>query len=72
MVALISTVCERMGNNNPMSVMFIGMMPLIRTKLAEVDEKTLQTLSNIMAQAFEKVSDPAVSEANFAEWLKFE
>ena len=49
-----------------------GMMPLIRSKVNEVDEKTLQQISNIMAQAFEKVSDPTISEANFSEWLKFE
>lgn len=52
--------------------MLMGMMPLIRSKLDEVDEKTLATLANVMAQAFEKVSDPAVSEAEFQEWLKFD
>lgn len=72
MEALISTVCGKMGNNSPISMMFVGMMPLIRTKLNEIDEKTLQNISNVMAQAFEKVSDPEVSESDFAEWLKFE
>jgi hypothetical protein len=55
-----------------MGGIFMGMMPLIRSKVNEVDEKTLQQLSNIMAQAFEKVSDPNVSESEFSEWLKFD
>lgn len=52
--------------------MMLGMMPLIRSKVNEVDEKTIAQLANIMAQAFEKVSDPSVTESDFAEWLKFE
>lgn len=55
-----------------MSAMLMGMMPYIRTKIDEVDEKTLSHLANVMAQAFEKVSDSSVSEAEFAEWLKFD
>lgn len=55
-----------------MAGMLMGMMPLIRSKIDEVDEKTLATLANIMAQAFEKVSDPSVSETEFEEWLKFD
>jgi hypothetical protein len=46
------------------------MMPLIRTKLDEVEPESLATLSNMMAQAFEKVSDPTVTEASFNEWLE--
>lgn len=61
-----------MGGNSPMAGMLMGMMPLIRSKIDEVDEKTLATLANIMAQAFEKVSDPSVSETEFEEWLKFD
>ena len=61
-----------MGSGSPMSGMLMGMMPLIRSKLAEVDEKSLSTLANVMAQAFEKVSDPAVTEKEFEEWLKFD
>ena len=71
MVQLIDTVRSRMGEG-PMVSMMLGMMPLIRSKINDVDEKTLQQLSNIMAQAFEKVSDPSVSESDFAEWLKFD
>lgn len=71
MVALIDTVRTRMGDG-PMVSMMLGMMPLIRSKVNEVDETTLQNLCNLMAQAFEKVSDPNVSEADFAEWLKFD
>lgn len=71
MVALIDTVRTRMGDG-PMVSMMLGMMPLIRSKVNEVDPQTLQQLCNIMAQAFEKVSDPNVSEADFSEWLKFE
>jgi len=58
--------------DGPMVSMMLGMMPLIRSKVNEVDPQTLQQLCNIMAQAFEKVSDPTVSEAEFNEWLKFE
>lgn len=61
-----------MGGDSPMSAMLSGMMPLIRSKINEVDERTLSTLSNVMAQAFEKVSDPKVSESDFEEWLKFD
>ena len=61
-----------MGNGNPMGAMLSGMMPYVRTKLDEVDEKTLSTLANVMAQAFEKVSDSSVSESEFQEWLKFD
>jgi len=71
MVALIDTVTQRMGGDG-MGAILKGMMPLIRSKVNEVEEPTLQNLCNIMAQAFEKVSDPNVSEADFAEWLKFE
>jgi len=59
-----------MGNDNPMSAMFTGMMPLIRTKLGDIDEHQLETLANVLAQAFEKVSDPAVSVSEFKEWLE--
>lgn len=55
-----------------MSAMLMGMMPLIRSKVTEVDEKNMKQLANIMAQAFEKVSDDGVSEADFSEWLKFD
>lgn len=55
-----------------MSAMLMGMMPLIRSKVDEVDEKTIATLCNVMAQAFEKVSDSSVSEAEFKEWLQFD
>jgi hypothetical protein len=72
MAQLISTVNTKMGSGSPMSGMLMGMMPLIRSKLAEVDEKSLSTLANVMAQAFEKVSDPAVTEKEFEEWLKFD
>lgn len=68
---LISTVAGKMGDG-PLTAMFGAMMPLIRTKLAQADEKSLATLSNIMAQAFEKVSDNSVSESEFVEWLKFD
>ena len=61
-----------MGGDNPMSAMLMGMMPLIRSKVVDVDESTIQNLSNVMAQAFEKVSDPNVTEDDFAEWLKFD
>jgi hypothetical protein len=71
MIALIDTVKTRMGSDGISGIM-TGMMPLIRSKVNEVDEKTLQQISNIMAQAFEKVSDPNVSEAEFTEWLKFD
>ena len=71
MVALIDTVGTRMGSDGFGSILK-GMMPLIRSKVREVDEPILQNLCNIMAQAFEKVSDPNVSEADFSEWLKFE
>jgi hypothetical protein len=53
-----------------MTAMLMGMMPLIRTKLDEVEPESLATLSNMMAQAFEKVSDPTVTEASFNEWLE--
>lgn len=55
-----------------MSAMLMGMMPLIRSKVNEVDDKNLKQLCTIMAQAFEKVSDENVSEEDFAEWLKFD
>lgn len=71
MIGLIDLVRTRMGDG-PMVSMMLGMMPLIRSKVNEVDEKTLQNLCSIMAQAFDKVSDPNVSESDFAEWLKFE
>lgn len=71
MAQLISTINTKMGGSG-MAAMLMGMMPLIRSKLDEVDEKTLETLANVMAQAFEKVSDPNVSEADFQEWLKFD
>jgi len=58
--------------DGPMVSMMLGMMPLIRSKVNEVDEKTLENLCSIMAQAFDKVSDPKVSESDFSEWLKFE
>ena len=70
MVLLIDTVCTRMGGDS-FATILKGMMPLIRSKVAEVDGKTIETISNIMAQAFEKVSDPKVSEADFREWLEF-
>lgn len=69
---LIGAVNSKMGNGNPMGAMLLGMMPYIRTKLDEVDEKSLSTLANLMAQAFEKVSDSSVSESEFEQWLKFE
>lgn len=73
MVLLISTVGVKMGSDaGPLTSILAGMMPLIRSKMNEVDEKTLQTIANIMAQAFEKVSDPDISESEFAVWLKFE
>ena len=72
MTALIDTVRTKMGGDSPMSAMLMGMMPLIRSKINDVDEQTIQTLSNVMAQAFEKVSDSNVTEAEFAEWLKFD
>lgn len=61
-----------MGSGSPFSSILSGMMPLIRQKMNEVDEKQLQTLCNVMAQAFEKVSDPNVSEEEFSEWMKSE
>jgi hypothetical protein len=62
-----------MGSDaSPMSSILAGMMPLIRSKVNDVDEHTLQNVSNILAQAFEKVSDPNVSESDFSEWLKFD
>jgi len=61
-----------MGHDNPMAGMLMGMMPLIRSKVNDVEPKVLENLCNIMAQAFEKVSDPTVSEKDFEEWLKFE
>ena len=61
-----------MGGDSPMSAMLMGMMPLIRSKVNEVEPATLKQLSNIMAQAFDKVSDDSVSESDFAEWLKFD
>lgn len=62
-----------MGSDaTPITSILSGMMPLIRSKVNEVDEKTLQNVSNVLAQAFEKVSDPSVSESDFAEWLKFD
>lgn len=72
MVLLIDTVRTRMGGDSPMSAMLMGMMPLIRSKVNEVDEKNLKQLANIMAQAFEKVSDDDVTESDFSEWLKFD
>ena len=69
---LIGAINSKMGNGNPMGAMLMGMMPYIRTKLDEVDEKNLSTLANLMAQAFEKVSDSSVSESDFNEWLKFD
>lgn len=72
MIALIDTVRTKMGGDNPMSAMLMGMMPLIRSKVNDVDEKTIQQLANVMAQAFEKVSSPDVSEAEFREWLQFD
>jgi len=71
MVALIDTVKTRMGSDGFSSILS-GMMPLIRSKVNEVNETQLQQISNIMAQAFEKVSDPNVSESDFAEWLRFD
>ena len=59
-----------MGKDSPMSAMLMGMMPLIRMKVLEVDSKSLETLANVMAQAFEKVSDNAISEDSFREWLE--
>jgi hypothetical protein len=59
-----------MGSGSPFGPILIGMMPLIRQKIGEVDEKQLATLCNIMAQAFEKVSDSNVSEDEFSEWMK--
>jgi hypothetical protein len=61
-----------MGRDNPMSGMLLGMMPLIRSKVNDIDAPTLERLCNIMAQAFEKVSDPNVSESEFQEWLQFD
>jgi hypothetical protein len=62
-----------MGSDvSPISSILAGMMPLIRTKVNDIDETSLQNVSNILAQAFEKVSDPKVSEADFSEWLKFD
>lgn len=72
MIALIDTVRTKMGDGSPMSAMLMGMMPLVRSKLNEVDSATLKQLSNVMAQAFDKVSDDSVSEQDFAEWLKFD
>lgn len=72
MIALIDTVRTKMGDGSPMSAMLMGMMPLIRSKVNEVDETTMKTLSNVMAQAFDKVSDDSVTEQEFAEWLKFD
>lgn len=54
------------------SGILMGMMPLVRSKVNEVEEVQLQQIANIMAQAFDKVSDPKVSESDFAEWLKFD
>ena len=71
MTLLIDTVASRMGGDGMGSILK-GMMPLIRSKVNDVDEKTLQQISNLMAQAFEKVSDPTVTESDFAEWLKFD
>jgi len=56
--------------DTPMSAMLSGMMPLFRMKLGEIDEHQLETLANVLAQAFEKVSDPTVSESEFKEWLE--
>lgn len=61
-----------MGGTTPFSSILSGMMPLIRQKINEVDEKQLQTLCNVMAQAFEKVSDPSITEAEFTEWMNSE
>lgn len=72
MVMLIDTVRTKMGGDNPMSAMLMGMMPLIRSKIGDVDDKTIKQLSTVMAQAFDKVSDDQVSESDFAEWLKFD
>lgn len=72
MALLISMVNTKMGSGSPMAGMLMGMMPLIRSKLDEVDEKSLSTLANVMAQAFEKVSDSAITEKEFEEWLKFD
>lgn len=55
-----------------MSAMLMGMMPLIRSKIGDVDDKTIKQLCTVMAQAFDKVSDETVSESEFAEWLKFD
>jgi len=72
MIALIDMVRTRMGNDGPMVGMMLGMMPLIRSKVNDVEPKTLEQLCSIMAQAFDKVSDPKISESDFAEWLKFD
>jgi len=73
MVQLISLVGTKMGSDaSPISSILAGMMPLIRSKVDDVDETTLKNVSNVLAQAFEKVSDPSVSESDFAEWLKFD
>lgn len=69
---LIGAINSKMGNGNPMGAMLLGMMPYIRTKLDEVDENTLSTIANLMAQAFEKVSDNKVSESEFELWLRFD
>lgn len=72
MIALIDLVRDKMGSDSPMSAMLRGMMPLVRSKINEVEDKNLKQLATIMAQAFDKVSDDAVSESDFAEWLKLD
>lgn len=49
--------------------MLTGMMPLVETKIMEVSPENMEALAKIMAESFQRVSNPEYSVAEFDTWL---
>lgn len=61
-----------MGGGNgisPMMGMIAGMMPLVQTKVMEVEPATMEALATLMAESFSRVANKDYSVSEFETWL---
>lgn len=61
-----------MGGSNgvsPMVGMLAGMMPLVQTKVMEVEPETMAALATLMAESFSRVANKDYSLSEFENWL---
>jgi hypothetical protein len=61
-----------MGGGNgisPMMGMIAGMMPLVQTKVMEVEPATMEALATLMSESFMRVANNDYSISEFEKWL---